>query len=413
MIGIENKDSSFFTIESTDVKLNNKSYEKNLISLSITERTGTMAQGTLSFYDPDHWFSKILRTGVEIKLSWGYKKIGVTPDSLIAKKLNLDEITGSLIRRGLRGFVSSPKGKGDNKGVITYDCKFTSYGFRGTDQVKLYTFGQKKDVIADAFNDLGITKKIISFSLGNDFLKKDTGIRQAEPTFRFLNRLAMKWRCLFHVGYSQIGEVVGIFVDANKIGDPQYATIFLSAVGLSNVIGYMGELNNVKSYTWSSSESESGVGDNVRLDIIDGQIVFRRFIAETEKTVTYRLDIDKIKKVYTDVDDLGSQIALIIELLSKQTFQQVEHFFIPITHPTAPQGYGYRINVDMIGNPLFSPPNEVKVNNGFPYRILYSNNKLNKFYVQSVTHTINRSGYNMNAEIVDVFTLSPIGVAIK
>lgn len=409
-IGIENKDSSFFTIESTDVSLNSKSYEKNLISLSITERSGAMPQGTLSFYDPDHWFSKILRTGVGIKLSWGYKKAGNSPDSLIAKKLNLDEISGSLIRRGLEGFVSSPKGKGDNKGVVTYNCKFTSFGFRGTDQSKLYTTGKKKDVISDAFDDLGIITKQIDFTLGDDTLTLNTGVRQDEPTFRFLNRLAKEWRCLFHIGYSPAGNPVGIFVDANRIGDQQYASMFLGASGLSNVIGYMGELNNVKSYTWSSSESESGVGDNARMDIVDGQIVFRRFVAEREETVTYRLDLNKIQKAYSDVDDLASQIKLTKELLSKKTFDQIKHFFTPIKTSTAPQGYGYRLNCEMIGNPLFAPPNEVKINNGFPERL---GGQQSKWYVQSVTHNIDRSGYGMSVEIVDVFSLSPIGLAVR
>jgi len=410
MIGIENKDSSFFTIESTDISLNNKSYEKNLISLSITEKEGAMPQGTLSFYDPDDWFSKILRTGVSLKISWGYKKIGTSIDSLLAKKLNLDEISGSLIRRGLEGFVSSPTGAGGPNGQKTFNCNFTSFGFRGTDQSKLYTTGKKKDVISDAFDDLGITTKNIDFSLGDDSLTKDYGVRQDEPTFRFVNRLAKEWRCLFHVGYSPDGNSVGIFVDANKVGEPQYAYMLYNAVGTSNIIGYMGELNNVNSYTWSSSESESGVGDNVRTDIVDGQIVFRRFVAEQEKTITYRLDLEKIQKVYKDVDDLSSQIKITKELLSKKTFDQIKHFFTPIESSTAPTGFGYRIKCNMIGNPLFGPPNEVRINNGFPERL---GGTQSKWYVHSTTHNIDKNGYNMNAEIVDVFTLSPIGLAVR
>lgn len=410
MIGIENKDSSFFSIESNDIALNNKNFEKNVLSISITEKESAMPQGSLSFYDPDDWFSGILRTGINLKISWGYKKSGLSIDSLLSKKLNLDEVSGSLIRRGMEAIISSPSGEGSQDGRKIFNCNFTALGFRGIDQSKIFTTGKKKDIINNSFDDLKIKTKYINFSLGDDSLNIDTGVRQDEPTFAFLNRLAKEWRCLFHVGFSPLGNTVGIFVDANKIGDSVYTSLLHNATGSSNIIGYKGELNNVLSYTWSSSESESGIGDNTRLDIIDGQIVYRRFEAKEEQTITYRLDIKKIQEVYKNVDDLTSQLNITKELLSKKTFEQIKHFFTPIKSTTAPAGYGYRIQCNMIGNPLFSPPNQIKINNGFPERLGGSQSK---WYCQSVTHNIDKSGYNMNAEIVDVFTLSPIGLAVR
>lgn len=409
-IGIENKDSSFFTIESLDVELNTHDFERNLISLSITERTAGLTQGNLIFYDPEHWFSKILRTGVGLKISWGYKNRGVSPDSLIEKKLNLDEITGSLIRRGLQGFVSSPTGSGDNAGKVIYNCKFTAYGFRGPDQAKYYITGTKRTVIQEAFAELGITIIEIGFAREKEAVTKDTAIRQDEPTFSFLNRLAKEWRCLFHVGFNPTGQGVGIFVDANKIGEPQYSKLLLGASGTSNIIGYMGELNNVKSYKWSSSESESGIGSNVMMDIVDGQIIFRRFVAEEEQTITYRLNIKEIQKVYEKAGDIQSQFKLMNELRNTKTFEQIEHFFTKVTQSTAPEGYGYKLSCEMIGNPLFAPPNQIVINNGFPARL---GGKQSKWYIQNATHNIDKSGYNMTINIVDVFTQSPIGAPIR
>jgi hypothetical protein len=412
MIGIENKDSSFFTIESSDVSLTGTDFNKNLISLSITERSAGMPTGTLTFYDPKHIFSRILRTGVSLAISWGYRNQNADIGSLLSKKLNFDEVTGGLIRRGLKGFISSPKGKGNSSGVVTYDCNFTAYGFRGEKQSKIYDSGTKKDVISLAFNDLGVSpiKRLIDFTLGQDTVSSIKSIRQDESTFLFIQRLAKEWRALFQIGFSPAGETIALFIDPNKLNTTQYQTWALGAIGLSNIIGYKGEINNEISYSWSSNESESGVGDNVKLDIVDGKIIFRKYSAEQKKVITYRLDIEKIQDVYNDADNFDQQIKITKELLSKKDFESIKHFFIAEQSSTAPTGYGYRINCEMIGNPLVSPPNQVIINNGFP-DVLGSSDSI--WFFENVTHNINNSGYKMSVEIIDVFTLSPIGMAIR
>ena len=69
MIGLTNNDSSFFEIDSDDVALDGRIMSESIIKFSITEQRNAMTQGTLSFYDPDDFYSRILRTGVNIKLS--------------------------------------------------------------------------------------------------------------------------------------------------------------------------------------------------------------------------------------------------------------------------------------------------------------------------------------------------------
>lgn len=410
MIGIENKDSSFFTIESPDVELQEEDFEENLLSLSITEKMSAIPQGTLALYDPTHFSSRVLRTGVRLIISWGYRTLDFTPDSLLSEKLNFDEVRGSIVRRGLQGFVSSPTGGGSSGGVVTFNCNFTAFGFRGTEESKLYTTGTKRTVVEKAFNDLGIVKRIIDFTLGSDAITPDKYYRQDESTYAFLNRLAIEWGALFHVTFDQSGSPVGIFIDPNKVGSVPLQAFALSAIGTSNILGYNGELSNVKSYKWSSSESERGVGDNVRADIVDGKIIFRRYVADDERVITYRLDQAKIQKEFSDTSSgLFQRLKKANELLSKNDFEQVKHFFIPIEQSTAPSGYGYRIKADMIGNPLFIPGNLAVISNGFPDRLGGSQSK---WYIQSVDHTIDSSGYNMSVEIVDVFNLSPVGLPV-
>lgn len=414
MIGLENKDSSFFTIESPDIALQGFDFNKNLISLSITEKMSAMPQGTLTFYDPNHYFSRVLRTGVRLIISWGYRNLNNTPDSLIAEKLNFDEVSGQIVRRGFEGFVSSPSGGGSANGVVTYNCNFTAFGFRGKEESKIYSEGTKQTVIQKAFDDLGIDpiRRYINFTLQNDSVTIDKFIRQEESTFAFLNRLAIEWQSIFHVAFSPDGKSIGMFIDVNRIGTVSLPLWALNAKGFSNVLGYKGELNNVKSYKWSSSESESGIGDNVKMDIVDGQIIFRRYVAEEESVITYRLDQKKIQEVFSDaaIDGLGQQIKLTQELLSKKDFESIKHFFIPVETTTAPQGFGYRLNCEMIGNPLYIPGNLIKINNGFPDRL---GGTQSKWYLQGVSHTIDSSGYNMSIEVVDVFNLSPIGLPVR
>lgn len=430
MIGIENKDSSFFTVESPDVDLDESDFSKDLISMAITERMDGMPQGTLKFNDPHHFISDILRTGAKLTLSWGYRTRDMAPDSLLTKKLNLDEVTGQLVRRGLEGFVTAPSGGGASNGVVTYNCNFTSYGFRGEDRSKLFTEGTKADVIAQVMDRIGVDPKrrFIDFADGNDVLNTERGVRQDETDYRFLTKKAREWHSLFSIGYAQDGASVAIFIDPWKIGDIPFSKWKTGATGFSHIIGYKGELSNIISYTWKSNESESGIGDNVKMEIVDGQPIFRRFIAKQKEIITYRLNPEKIKEALQDqaAGGLGAQTKLVKELLSTKTFDQIKRFFDPIRSTTAPFGYGYRINVEMIGNPLFSPPNQIVFNNGIPDRILTSEIEpekrrglgagksqiQNKFYLDEVTHNIGRSGYLMSTKIIDAFALSDIGLAL-
>lgn len=411
MIGLENKDSSFFTVESPDIDLRGVDFNKNLKSLNISEKMGGLPQGTLEFYDPQHYFSRILRTGVRLIISWGYKNTFDFPDSLIEKKLNFDEISANQIRRGYQGFVSSPTGSGGKDGVVIFNCNFSAFGFRGPDLRGTYSSGNKASVVSQAFDQIGIVQKYIDFTLGSDRLTADKYVRQNESTFAFLSRMATEWQAFFHVAFSPDGLPVGVFIDKNKIGDTSLPSWVLNASGKSNALGWKGELNNVISYKWSSSESERGVGSNVMLDIVDGQILFRQYAAEEEKVITWRLDQKKIQEVFQDAgtDGLDSQIKLTEELLSKNDFDQIKKFFIPAEQTTAPDGYGYRLNCEMIGNPLCIPGNLVVINNGFPDRL---GGKQSKWYMHSVNHRIDRSGYMMDIEVVDVFNLSPVGLPV-
>ena len=409
MIGLTNHDSSFFEISSSDVNLEDTFISKNLIRLTITEQREAMTQGSLTLYDPDDLFSRLLRTGVNIDIAWGYRD-NLARNEIQVNEVNADEINGALVRRGLQAFISSPSGSGDARGVVTYNCKFTAYRFRGLDGTRVYTSGTKRDVIVDVFDRIGVSSsmRFIKFRVGADSLDTERSVRQDETDFQFLTRLAREWTALFSMGFSPDGEVVAVFMDYDQIGNNRLPAWILSATGSTHAIGYRGEINNVISYTWTSNESENGVGSNVQLDFVDGNVVFRRFVAEQETIVSYRLRPERIRNAIEGVeaDGIVAQTNLVRELLSTQDFEQIEHFFDPYESTTAPQGFGYRITAEMLGNPLFLPPNQIIINNGFPDRI--GGNQA-KYYLDKVTHVLDKSGYKMSVEVIDAFSISDIG----
>lgn len=411
MIGITNHDASFFELTSTDVSV--EAFDPRRIqSLTITEQRDAMPQGSISFYDPENIASRVLRTGANIFVNWGYRQ-ALLQTEIVVDQFNVDEINGSLVRRGMQGFVSSPSGQGGQNGVITYNCNFTGYGFRGLDETRRYTSGTKFDVISAVFDRLGVstTRRAINFRAAADVLSEERYVRQDETDFAFLSRLAREYRALFAVGFAPDGETVAVFIDTDQVGDASMPGWIADARGTSHIIGYKGEVNNVISYRWISNESESGVGANTQIEFVNGEVVVRRFVAESETIVSYRLNPARIEAVLSEAQESGitSLVNVTRDLLSANDFEQIQHFFDPYESTTAPQGFGYRITAEMIGNPLFMPPNQIVINNGFPDRL---GGRDTRYYIDKVTHKLDQSGYKMTVEIIDAFGLSDIGVGI-
>lgn len=411
--GLNNRDSVFFTIESPDVSLNEKNLSRYLEEFSITEALNEIPTGTLRFNDPDNTLSHILRRGARIKLSWGYKEFGIELQSLLPIALNFDEVTGPLIRRGYEVYIYNPSGGGDQNGKVTYNCNFTALNFRGTVSTKEYTTGTKRNVVVQAMTEIGVNPlfQYINFTYQSDAVTAGKSIRQDESTYAFLTRLALEWGAVFYLCFLPTGGIGGVFVHPYVLKNNNIIPLWVNkSIGKSHMFGYKDEISNVISYTWTSNEGENGIGDNVNVEIINGEIVFKRFVAENETVTTYKLDVQKLQNEYKDLNnDLEATTKFTKELLSKKTFEQIKHYFIPCESSTAPQGYGYSIKAHMIGNPLLSPPNQIRLNKGFPSQL---GGTQSIWYLRSVTHTISNAGYFSDIEVIDVFNISPVGLVI-
>ena len=410
-VNINNKDLSFFTVTSPDIEETEQDLTSKIISLTINEEMGRLPFGTLTLYDPTQVYTRILRNGLKMDITWGYKVFDDGEKTKVLVNLNTDEMTGRRERRGFNAIISSPSGSASQGGQVVYNCNFSSLGFRGDEYSRDFEDMKKKDIVRRVFDELGVSSAFrdIRFQLGEQELSGDTKVRQDETNFQFLVRMSYEWRALFRLGHTPKGEIAGIFIDPDYLNRTYFHDWTTGGKGQSNYFDFMGAVSNVISYTWKNNEGENGVGDNVQMTMIDGKPTFLRFVQENEKVVAYRLVPERIGEELTKKgleSGIQGQTRLMKDWLNVKDFEQIKRFFVPIESSTAPQGFGYEIKAKMIGNPLVSPPTIANFGEGFPERI---GNIQTKWYVRKVAHTINNTGYFMDVEIVDAFAISPTG----
>ena len=214
-VNINNKDTSFFTIASPDIVETEKDLTSKIISLTINEEMGRLPYGTLTLYDPTLIYARILRNGLKLDITWGYKVFDVSERSLVLVSLNSDEMSGRRERRGFNAIISGPSGAGTQGGQLIYNCNFSSLGFRGDEFARVHKSGYKKDIISRVFDELGISTvfRDIRFTRGDEKLSEHTNVRQNETNFQFLVRISYEWRALFRLGHTPKGDIAGIFID--------------------------------------------------------------------------------------------------------------------------------------------------------------------------------------------------------
>lgn len=413
MAGIYNKDSSFFEITSDDIKIDKtKNFTTDLISLNVTERTNQLTQGTIQLYDPNQNYSKNLRLGMKLKISWGYKNRGVIANQLQDTYRRLDIFSENIERRGLEVIIDSPSGGGSNNGIITYNANFTSLGWRGDTNRRKFETGTRADLVHKILDELGVPSGNRDIRFGSARVKLTTNapVIQNETNFAFLTRLATEdWRTVFDMHYDQKGQIWAIFLSPENIKRTTYQQNVLGIGGRKALFSYMGELNNVLSYTWKNNQGRSGTGAGVNIEIIDGVPTIQRFVVEDQIVETWKLKPEYIEAEMQRVGNqtgLAGQFETFENYANAQSFEEVQHFFDRQEVKTAPQGYGYEVNIETFGDPLLMPTNIAVFDGNFPAVIGSSQAD---WYVREVNHKISTNGYFSSVNVVDAFTLSPTG----
>ena len=407
-VGLTNKDFSFYQITSDDVKLEGRIMVEDLRSLTVTEELGKMDSGTLSFNDPNHFYSRILRTGVTLKLIWGYARRGADL-SVPANLFNSDVFSQDLERRGLKVFVTGPGGGGDDHGQIEYKCNFLALDMRGSDNFVRYKAGTKGDVVAQILSRLGIPtgSQVINFQRMKEKIPLDTEVMQWESDFKTLVRLSFEWRASFRIGYRADGSLAAVFVDTWSL-PTAIRSNGLTTMRSNVYYEYGTSTANVQSFTWQDQSGESGVGDNVQMRWVNGQPMFIHYQAETQTVTVWEIDQEKMKAEMDRRGNLGDKAELLNAWMNAKTFEEVKRYFKPVNQETAPQGTGIITTIKTMGSPLYPVGLAADIGPGFPDRVRH---KGVVTYIRKLTHTIVEN-YMCDHELADAYVFSPTGTML-
>jgi hypothetical protein len=366
--------------------------------------------GRLSFNDPTLLYSRVLRNNAELTLSWGYKKNGAPLESMFSG-VTADLFTSKLERRGLKVVVLNPSGEGGQDGSSKFSCGVLSVGWFGTPQFATYDSGTKRSVLSSALERMGVSPAFmfIDFEKALDSYSSESVERQSETDFAFVARLASDWRCVFRLGNTQNGTTFAVFCEYSKVQNMQMTIKNALGVnwGTASVSWRGGDPGDMValSYSWKNEEGENGEGDNVRLTYVNGKPTYQRFTVEQGKVLTWTINPELIKEYVR----LGKPLGPILDANSFSN-RNITQFWTSAEQTTAPNGLGYTVSVRMFGNPTLTAGMLITFNKGFPPCLTLAKGAPIQFLVRKATHTVDDSGYFTDIEVVDLLTVSAVGV---
>jgi len=405
--GVTNQDSSFFSVESSDIE--SEISTKDIISFSYIEELQRINSGVLSFYDPLHVYSKILQVGISLNISFGYKQPDLSENALLITKKNSTQVFGSFVRKGIKAYVMNPSGTSNNKGVTIFNCSFYGKEVLNTKNYFVHSGKTKGDLIRETFREMGCSLMEVNFAQGTELIGENTPIMQNETEMKFLTRLAKEWGTFFRISYTARGEMTGIFISPKYLEAPSVVTLSSGALsGTTAFLEYGQGVSNVLEYSWKNHAGDNGSGDNVITKInSDGTITFLRYVTKDDKITVYELNMDAIRKALESKETFAEKWVLEKDFLRKKDFESVKWAFTASEQSTAAQGLGYSMNVKTLGNPLLSAPLRIIFGKGFPvwFTPKEDKEKLALYYGKKVAHTIDNTGYKCDIEIQDSFTL--------
>jgi hypothetical protein len=384
-------------------------HPEDVKGLTIIEELNKSVQGSLSLNDPSMMYPRLLRNNAEILLSWGYKANGMPLEYMFGQG-DVDKFSKNYERRGLSVLVLNPSGEGLADGSASFSCGFLAKGWHGSPIFATYDSGTKYQVVEQAMFRMGVTKNAIRFDASSDKYSSESVERQSETDFQFLARLASEWRCFFRMGYSPDGETFAIFSEFKYAGQVQQA-VFAGVGGVfaSPVISWRnsnrGDLLAIN-YNWANEEGENGQGDNVKITYVNGHPMYQRFTMSGDSIMVWTLDTDAVSQYVKDGHD-------ITPVMSAESFDDpnVKQFWIPAKQTTAPNGLGYTISIHMLGNPSLTAGMVLHLGSGFPAIFDRTDEGSPiQFIIRKASHTIGTGGYFTDLEVVDIATISAVGV---
>ena len=400
---------------------------QDFLSLTVTEELERMPQGSLVLRDPNLMYSRLIPRGAQLTIAWGYTGGALADGGGLDRP---DRLMRGLERRGLRVWVQNPSGSAADDGTATYRCNFVGLDFRGRDHDRNWSEGTKADVVHSIFDELGVREREVRFDRGSEVIREGYQVIQSETDFSFLARMGREWGAALAVGFDKNGEPLGAFVNHRDL--KRSAVVAKMGGRRAAAVGFtykVGREPNVLSYEWRHHEGDSGVGDSVSIEYVNGEAQFVRRTVEADKVVTWRLNQDRIDAELERRRSEGGLIGeaqLVQEVVSARSFEEVERFFDAVESETAPNGVGFTIDCKAFGDTTAVPGTQVEFGQGFPDMFSGGDNRrtlsgairaaaderATDFYIKKNIHSISNSGYFSQIEVVDAYAISPTGVAL-
>ena len=406
--GITNQDSSFFEITSPDIS--DTILTEDIISFSYIEEMGKYTTGSLQIFDPDNYYSKILRTGARLNLSFGYLAPELSDNAKLLMQKNPSQVFGGNQRRGITCHIANPGGQASSNGVITFSCNF--YGKEWLSSDKKYRKHKnltKGALVSQLLLEIGCKTVEVNFTRQNEILDENTAIHQRETNYRLLLRYAYEWRTIFRISTDGAGNLSAIFISPQNIGSLTSPSLMSGAIGGNSIfLEWQQGVANVIEYSWKNHQGESGTGDNVRIIYgADGRPTFLRYVTQEDSVKAYVFKPERIRKKLQESENFKDRFDKLKEWISTKDFEKIKWAFDPVEIKTAPQGLGYSMNLKIMGNPLISAPLKVIFGEGFPVWFTPQSNTahFSNYYAKKVVHTIDGSGYKIDMEVIDSFSL--------
>lgn len=411
MEAIFNQDSSYFKISLSD----GTEISTDVVSFEFTEEIGMMTKGSITLYDMQDFYGSTFLNNPNFTLEFGYKTRNVNKSQAQQLSKNPKELLNTGIRTNIKCIGITPSWQYSNDGRKLFTISFYGQFFKSnlTEQTVSYQ-GTRTLVIQEAMTKLGVTVFNIDLGRQKKNLGANTYVRQTETTFRFLVRLAYEWHCVFQMGYNSAGLLAGMFVDQEKIGTESVASFnaaLVGSVGGSKLLEYgIGStLPNVITCNIQKHVGNSGQGDGTIINVINGQVVPTTYVTETQFVEVLILDEAELKRFIGEHQDQEKQI--IKQVLGANNIDStildrtIRSFFKKTNFSTAPQGFGYSADIQMIGDPTLIPTIEIFFGHGFT-KALQPKDKLNKFYLSKATHKMSSQGYFTNITVGDSITVN-------
>jgi hypothetical protein len=395
---------------------------EDILSISVTEELGKTITGSISMRDPKLLYSMYLVVNRPLIVSWGYK----LPGADIADQLGIsaDKFASNLVRRGLSVFVMNPSGNADGNGYTSFSCGFMSAGWFGKYNEKTFKNCSRYDLVNQVLDSMGVFDRHIAFGSASQMYNEESVERQSESDFSFLARLSTEWRCVFKLGFNSDRSTYCLFYGFEGLDMMAQAlsskTVTMGLDKLAAATGFGGlpkfsyrnmDIGDIPviSYSWQNEEGENGQGDNVTITNVNGQMVHQRFKVKDDVISTWDLDMDAIKK---DVGANGFKTVADVMAVANSNFkdQRIQKYWRQIDQKTAPNGYGYTLKLHLFGMPMITAGMLVLLGNGFPPQFRRKENTDIRFVVRAVSHSIDQSGYFTDIDIVDMFTVSVLGI---